>query len=45
MAQLKRGFVNDEKGEGLERIFINELNDCKNPKVLLRGWVHKITDL
>ncbi|MCR1824211.1 MAG: aspartate--tRNA(Asn) ligase [Terrisporobacter othiniensis] len=29
----------------MERIFINELNDCINQKVLLRGWVHKITDL
>ncbi|WP_434796584.1 aspartate--tRNA(Asn) ligase [Terrisporobacter vanillatitrophus] len=45
MAQLERSFVNNGKEEGLERIFINELNDCEGQKVLLRGWVHKITDL
>lgn len=29
----------------LERVFISELNDCRNKNVLVRGWVHKITDL
>ncbi|WP_419724656.1 aspartate--tRNA(Asn) ligase [Terrisporobacter petrolearius] len=29
----------------LERMFINELNDCINQIVLLRGWIYKITDL
>ena len=29
----------------LERAFISELNDCRNENVLVRGWVHKITDL
>lgn len=45
MAQLERAFYDKGKDKGLERIFINELNDCINQKVLLRGWVHKITDL
>lgn len=45
MAQLERIFENDENVKGLERIFISELNNCINEKVLLRGWVHKITDL
>lgn len=45
MSQLEKSFVNNGKEEGLERIFINELNDCEGQKVLLRGWVHKITDL
>ncbi|WP_228108344.1 amino acid--tRNA ligase-related protein [Terrisporobacter petrolearius] len=26
-------------------MFINELNDCINQIVLLRGWIYKITDL
>lgn len=45
MAQLERAFYDKGKDKGLERIFINELNDCINQKVLLRGWVHKTTDL
>ena len=45
MAQLERAFYDKGKDKGLERIFINELNDCINQKVLLSGWVHKITDL
>lgn len=45
MAQLERAFYDKGKDKGLERIFINELNDCINQKVLLRDWVHKITDL
>ena len=45
MAQLEKSFVNNGKEKGLKRIFINELNDCECQKVLLRGWVHKITDL
>ena len=45
MAQLKRAFTNDKENEGLKRVFINELKDYTNQKVLLRGWVHKITDL
>lgn len=45
MAQLERAFDNDGQEEWLKRIFINELEHCINQKVLLRGWVHKITDL
>ncbi len=45
MAQLERAFDNDGKEEWLKRIFINELEHCINQKVLLRGWVQKITDL
>lgn len=45
MAQLERASTNDKENEGLKRVFINELKDCTNQKVLLRGWVHKITDL
>ena len=29
----------------LERVFISKLNDCGNERVLVRGWIHKITDL
>ena len=29
----------------LEKIFINELDKLDNKRVMLRGWVHKITDL
>ena len=45
MAHLKRDFDNNEKCKELERIFINQLKDCTNKNVLVRGWVHKITDL
>lgn len=45
MAQLESGFGNNEKCKQLERIFINQLNNCTNEKVLVKGWVHKITDL
>ena len=33
MAQLERAFYDKGKDKGLERIFINELNDCINQKV------------
>lgn len=45
MTQLERTFVSKENHERLERMFINELNDFIDQKVMLRGWVHKITDL
>ena len=45
MSKLERAFDNDGKEEWLKRIFINELEHCINQKVLLMGWVHKITDL
>lgn len=44
MANAERNFQNFRKKD-LERRFINELNDGINQKVLLRGWVYKITDL
>lgn len=45
MSKLERAFDNYVKEEWLKRIFINELERCINQKVLLRGWVQKITDL
>lgn len=45
MAHLERVSKNKVKDKELERMFINELNDCINQIVLLRGWVYKITDL
>ena len=45
MAQLERMFLNDDEGEKLERVFINELSKMANETVMLRGWVHKIIDL
>lgn len=45
MSKLERVFDNYVKEEWLKRIFINELEHCINQKVLLRGWVQKITDL
>lgn len=45
MAQLERMFLNDDEGEKLERVFINELSKMENETVMLRGWVHKIIDL
>lgn len=45
MSKLERAFDNYVKEEWLKRIFINELEHCINQKVLLRGWVQKITDL
>jgi len=43
MENLDRSSVNKE--QGFERIFINELKNLERQKVLLRGWVHKITYL
>lgn len=45
MAHLERVSKNKVEDKELERMFINELNDCINQIVLLRGWVYKITDL
>ena len=45
MAHLERMFLNDDEGEKLERVFINELSKMANETVMLRGWVHKIIDL
>lgn len=45
MAQLERMFLNDDEGEKLERVFINELSKMAKETVMLRGWVHKIIDL
>ena len=38
-------FLNDDENKKLERVFINELDKLDNKRVMLRGWVHKITDL
>ena len=45
MAQLEKIFLNDDENKKLERVFINELDKLDNKRVMLRGWVHKITDL
>ena len=45
MAQLEKIFLNDDENKNLERVFINELDKLDNKRVMLRGWVHKITDL
>lgn len=45
MAKLERSLDNDGKEEWLKRIFINELDNCMNQKLLLRGWIYKIIDL
>ena len=45
MAQLEKIFLNDDENKKLERVFINELDKLDNKRVMLRGWVHKITYL
>ena len=45
MAQLEKIFLNDDENKKLESVFINELDKLDNKRVMLRGWVHKITDL
>ena len=45
MAQLEKIFLNDDENKKLERVFINEIDKLDNKRVMLRGWVHKITDL
>ena len=45
MAQIEKIFLNDDENKKLERVFINELDKLDNKRVMLRGWVHKITDL
>ena len=45
MAQLEKIFLNDDENKKLERVFINELDKLDNKRVMLRGRVHKITDL
>ena len=44
MAQLEKIFSMDEN-EKLERVFISELRLVKEETIMLRGWVHKISDL